>query len=271
MPTSNSTPKPAALLLGVVFAAKDTSSKPKRGQGFRDRVRCEALEKHGYTVRSLDNKHDDTGLPNHVTANFADPRRMLRSMAAKWGSEKYEHIILDYFFSPVGWARERWTDKFFELTLPLIAQREVLKPGGKIWLPHLDCVDESIDDFRDILSEHYIIGFEDNPKSNPLYLSTEDVEQELLRCPDALTNETQVKPLIAYSSLPFCTLTLRSDFAEPETVSAAKRHKGNVKTSESGIDKNSSAATLGPLAAAASAVTRTIRAPKSVAKKKGKK
>lgn len=38
-----------------------TRHKISRGQEFRDRVRCEALEnmkgKHGYNVFSLDNKH----------------------------------------------------------------------------------------------------------------------------------------------------------------------------------------------------------------------
>lgn len=47
----------SALLLGVVFSKEQN---PSRGQGFRDRVRCEALEKEngGYVVHTLDNKHD---------------------------------------------------------------------------------------------------------------------------------------------------------------------------------------------------------------------
>ena len=47
----------SALLLGVVFSKEQN---PSRGQGFRDRVRCEALEREGdgYVVHTLDNKHD---------------------------------------------------------------------------------------------------------------------------------------------------------------------------------------------------------------------
>ena len=45
-----------ALLLGVVFSKE---LNPKRGQGFRDRVRCEALENEGFIVKTLDNKHDE--------------------------------------------------------------------------------------------------------------------------------------------------------------------------------------------------------------------
>jgi hypothetical protein len=43
---------------GVVYSKRQ---KISRGQEFRDRVRCEALEnmsgKHGFNVYSLDNKH----------------------------------------------------------------------------------------------------------------------------------------------------------------------------------------------------------------------
>jgi hypothetical protein len=77
---------------------------PKRGQEYRDRIRCEALEKHGYTVRTLDNKHTDHNIASgkHCQANFADARRMVRSIESKWGKgQVFDEIILDYFFSPV--------------------------------------------------------------------------------------------------------------------------------------------------------------------------
>jgi hypothetical protein len=74
---------------------------PKRGQEYRDRVRCQALQDMGYKVRSLDNKHDDTHLKNHCNANFADTRRMTKALQQKWEGETYQHVILDYFMSPV--------------------------------------------------------------------------------------------------------------------------------------------------------------------------
>lgn len=89
------------LLLGMVFSEE---MEPKRGQEFRDRVRCEALEKMGYSVKTLDNKHDDmeARFGKHCRANFADSRRMLKSMRSKWGGNfQFDDIILDYFFSPV--------------------------------------------------------------------------------------------------------------------------------------------------------------------------
>jgi hypothetical protein len=87
------------LLLGMVFS---TETEPKRGQEFRDRVRCSAVAAHGYRVRTLDNKHSDAEIANHCCANFVDSRRMLKALSSKWANESYDHIILDYFFSPVG-------------------------------------------------------------------------------------------------------------------------------------------------------------------------
>ena len=88
------------LLLGMVFSDE---TEPKRGQEYRDRVRCEALETLGYSVKTLDNKHKDDVLTNgkHCTANFADSRRMLKSMNTRWEKSIFDHIILDCFFSPV--------------------------------------------------------------------------------------------------------------------------------------------------------------------------
>lgn len=80
---------------------------PKRGQEYRDRVRCAAMSSLGYDVKTLDNKHSDVKLPNHCTANFADTRRMISSMKRKWDDLKFDHVFLDYFMSPVSCWRLR--------------------------------------------------------------------------------------------------------------------------------------------------------------------
>lgn len=86
------------LLLGMVYSEE---FEPKRGQEFRDRVRCEAVEKLGYSVKTLDTKHSDSSISKHCQADFTEPRRMLRSMKSRWADCEFEDIILDYFFSPV--------------------------------------------------------------------------------------------------------------------------------------------------------------------------
>lgn len=101
---------PAALLLGVFHSRKFndriSGKEPNRGQLFRDGVRSKALEDAGYVVRSLDNKHHETdvklGDEIHCNANFADPRRMSKALRSTFGEDIiFDHIILDYFFSPV--------------------------------------------------------------------------------------------------------------------------------------------------------------------------
>ena len=52
--------KKRCLLLGMFFSKGHFElKKPNRGQGFRDAVRCQALEDQGYHVLSLDDKHSE--------------------------------------------------------------------------------------------------------------------------------------------------------------------------------------------------------------------
>ena len=80
------------LCLGMVYSDE---VRPGRGQEFR-----EALRSIGYSVRTLDNKH--AHIPGqHCNANFNDVRRMMRSVAGEWVGITFNHVVLDYFFSPV--------------------------------------------------------------------------------------------------------------------------------------------------------------------------
>ena len=171
--------------------------EPKRGQEYRDRVRCEAMQKMGYDVYTLDDKHDDVSLDHkrHCTANFADARRCLKAMRKNWGTKSFDHIVLDYFFCPEGWAKERWTEGFFKLTLPKLAQEGILSQSGSIWLPNLKCVDDLLIKYEALLDEHFIWDVVPKANMNPLFKATNKVEKELLSCPDSLTNETQLLPL----------------------------------------------------------------------------
>ena len=108
------------LLLGMVDAVE---YRIKRGQEGRDKTRVESLRavNPGVEVYSLDDKHsevqirlerlpnnslreDRTPLPFHMQASFADPRRMFKTLEAKFegiAPIKFLKVILDYFFSPV--------------------------------------------------------------------------------------------------------------------------------------------------------------------------
>jgi hypothetical protein len=95
-----------ALLLGMFYS--EDEGEPKRGQQFRDAVRCQSMETLGYTVYTLDGKHEPvknkTKSGRHCNANFASSsRRLTWSIIEVWKNAGivFDVIILDYFFSPV--------------------------------------------------------------------------------------------------------------------------------------------------------------------------
>ena len=89
--------------------------------------------------------------------------------------------------------------------------KSLLNKNGVIILPWLSCVEESLKEYYSFLDPYYFIHFITDPNENPLYLATEKVEHELLLCPDAVTNATQIVPLYQHSSTPFCVLRLLNE------------------------------------------------------------
>ena len=89
------------LLLGMAYSSQ--SIKPSRGQQYRDQLRIESLIKNGFNVYTLDNKHSSTinDKNKHCCSDFSGTRRMLKDMHLHWPKVQFDHIILDYFFSPV--------------------------------------------------------------------------------------------------------------------------------------------------------------------------
>lgn len=202
---NNNTSNNMVLLLGMVYNPAKT--EPARGQEFRDRVRCESLERLlGKQVYTLDDKHADQTLPRHCQANFANARRMVRAMEARWGPDvQFESIHLDYFFSPAGWSQTRWGNAFFQDSLPALSTH--LAPGGSIWLPYSRVVEGMIQTHADTLGEWFVCDRVMHPDDSVLYRATDRVEDDLLRCPDAITNATQLAPC---PSRPFSFLVLRT-------------------------------------------------------------
>ena len=79
------------------------------------------------------------------------------------------------------------------------------------------------------LTRYYHIEQPRDFGENPLYRATELVESELLRCPDKLTNETQMRPLMQFSDTPFYCLTLKADWQEvPSTPTKAKKGQRKI-------------------------------------------
>ncbi len=105
----------------------------------------------------------------------------------------------------------------------------MLAENGTIWLPNLSCITDPIDRHMSTLETFFDVFFVENPKKNPLYRATNLVDKDLLRCPDALTNETQMRPLYAHSDQPFVALVLKKDWEKnmsatpPSSPRKAKR------------------------------------------------
>ena len=133
----------------------------------------------------------------------------------------------------MGWARERWSDPFFFSTLPLIASEGILAPDGIVWLPHLSCITDSLTEFYSYLNPYFEIELVEDAKTNPLFLATEDVEDELLRCPDSLINSNQIKPMMEqldHTDRPFYALKLRKDFLRlPTTPEKTKTQRPSFR------------------------------------------
>lgn len=229
-----------ALLLGMVYS---NEKDPLTGQMYRDRVRCEAMERMGYCVKTMDDKHDgdleretSSGFVEddsknfarrgtHVRANFANCRRMLKSIDDTWGSHiSFDQIILDYFFCPAGYVNMRWAEGFFRDTLPAFASLGMISKNGSIWLPHAHYVEQMLEKHQDELARHFQWKLVSDFGECPLFQATDDVATELEKCPDRRTNENQIEPLLAVSSCIFYEL---KPLGEPMTPSSSTRKRGS--------------------------------------------
>ena len=106
----------------------------------------------------------------------------------------------------------------------------MLAEGALIWLPNLQCIQESLDNFRQNLEPYFNINKESDARLNPLYTATDIAEEELLLCPDLITNKTQVIPLKEHArdNNLFYVLQLKSEYCptvlQSTSLSEGKRN-----------------------------------------------
>jgi hypothetical protein len=136
---------------------------------------------------------------------------MLVKMKEIWQVDRrFDVIILDYFFSPPGWADTRWSKSFFDVTLPGFVQEKILKDTGAVWLPNISYVLRMLNTNK-VIDSYYVWNVVRNPLENPLYQATNFVTNELEQCPDVLTNQTQMKHLKTNCDGPFICMRPRID------------------------------------------------------------
>jgi hypothetical protein len=115
----------------------------------------------------------------------------------------------------------------FTDTFPTLAKSGLLAPTAKIWLPNLQCIEESLSSFHNYLKPFFDIRLEHNAQLNPLYAATDRAEEALLLCPDLITNTTQVLPILQHSrdGALFYVLELKpvSQHSSPTSNDAGKK------------------------------------------------
>jgi len=104
------------------------------------------------------------------------------------------------------------TTNFYRKTLPLYAQ-EFLNIDGKVWLPNVRDVEAQVINESQVL-KYFSIKYVQDPMENPLYRCTEDVTDELLKCPDKLVNENQTPT----NAQPFILLERREHSLSDEVL-----------------------------------------------------
>jgi hypothetical protein len=127
IPTGKAAVVTAALTLGQLSV-----------QHARDTFRCiTTAETCGVSVFTMDHNQSNVNLFDsdcHFITAF-DNRNVINTVKGSSHDVTFSQIVLDYYFSPVSWAREHWTEPFFTSTLPQFAEHDVLQVGGTIILP----------------------------------------------------------------------------------------------------------------------------------------
>jgi hypothetical protein len=71
---------------------------------------------------------------------------------------QFREVVLDYFWCPDAWAKEKWKSYFFHSTLPQLAKQGLLEVGGTIYLPFTPYVLDMATRYEDILKSNYVIS-----------------------------------------------------------------------------------------------------------------
>ena len=177
------------------------------GQAQRDRVRILAMEKDGYEVYTVDNTHEQhLSVPGrHLYCNACSPRFM-RELRGVFGADiQFDSVQIDYFRSPAGWFKTRWSMNFWQRTLPDLLKDQILRPRpasgsyGKtpslVILPNqpgLESFLRSVDELTQIFEVWKLPN-----KQNPLYKASglAQVEEALTSLRDKHTNTTECRDL----------------------------------------------------------------------------
>ena len=112
----------------------------------RDGIRCRAFERtEQETVFTIDKNHNvDKGEEGrHICHDFGN-HGVLRCMDRQWSGQVFQHVIIDYFYTPGAWHAERWNEAMYSVTLPIMAAKGAIPIHGEVWLPNIDCISDRL-------------------------------------------------------------------------------------------------------------------------------
>jgi hypothetical protein len=193
--TTQSEAQIAVLVLGMVYTA--SSLLKSKLQLTRDGIRCRALErKEQVSVYTIDVGHDANKAEEgrHICHDFANVG-LLEKMDRLWTGKSFKHIIMDYFYTPSAWHAERWSEKMYTITLPILAAKGAIPLHGEVWLPHIICIADRLERLWNDLKKWYTKHIIVNPMENPLFRASAEVHDELIADDNPFTNDTALKEL----------------------------------------------------------------------------
>jgi hypothetical protein len=102
---------------------------------------------------------------------------------------RYEHLLVDYMFSPEGYNKTWCT--LLDVIVPVLAQTTILVQGGSIWLPCWSWVDESISKYK--LDDYFTIQVA-KCEENPLWEPTDRSESIASGAIGRIFQQTAISP-----------------------------------------------------------------------------
>jgi len=96
---------------------------------------------------------------------------------------RYEQVILDYFWCPSGWTEKHWKRAFYSSFLPKLAMEDLLRMGGKVFLPKEAHTMGMVAMLKNELTKYYNISLYggDDLHENYLWRGTQSIPEDVMK------------------------------------------------------------------------------------------
>lgn len=135
----------------------------------------------------------------HLSADYSNSR-FVKVLQSTFGGIQFDQIIMDWFWCPIAWLKERISSQFFTSTLINLITSNVL--NGSVYLPFNIVFVEQLIAHQKLINKHYIIS----------YLSRDDNDQSYLwKATETLdANELQIFGKQPDQDIKYCTIDIKN-------------------------------------------------------------